>query len=247
LNLDVFRVGKKPLVIAHRGACGYEPENTFASFDLAVKMKADLIEFDVHLTKDKIPVVIHDETLDRTTDGTGEVGAKTFNQLRELNAAKFAKSHERQVIPSLEEIITRYKNVVGFDLEIKQGSRIYPGIETRVIDLLRKHSALQNCEITSFDVDAIKKVRAIAPEIITGIIFEGEVSDYVSLAKEIGCKLIDASNPLSSKEIETIHSSGLALNSWTFNEVEDIRAAIEDLKPDGLTTEYPDRAVKLLS
>jgi glycerophosphoryl diester phosphodiesterase len=243
-----LRVGKKPLVIAHRGACGYEPENTFASFDLAVQMKADMIEFDVHLSKDNVPVVIHDRTLDRTTDGTGEVNNWTFKELRELNAeAKFEDRRNRQLIPSLEEVVLRYKDKVGFDLEIKHGSSVYPGIEDSVLEMLKKYSALSNCEITSFDVEAIRKVRSIAPGALTGIIFEGEVSDYISLAQEIGCNLIDASDPLTVEEIEIIHSSGLALNSWTFNEIEDIRLAIEILKPDGLTTEFPDRAVKLLS
>ena len=80
VSLEILRLGKRPLVIAHRGACGYEPENTFASFDLAVKMKADLIEFDVHLSKDDVPVVIHDGTLERTTDGIGEVKNKMFGR-----------------------------------------------------------------------------------------------------------------------------------------------------------------------
>jgi glycerophosphoryl diester phosphodiesterase len=245
--MDVLRVGKKPAVIAHRGASGYEPENTFASFDAAVEMRADLIEFDVHLSSDGVAVVIHDRTLDRTTDGRGEVGSRTFEELRALNAAARHAGHRWEPIPSLEEVITSYGGKVGFDLEIKHGSDVYPGIEKRVVDALRKHSVLDRCEITSFDVKAIERVRAIAPEAITGIIFEGELSEFIPMAKRIGCDLLDASEPLSVEQIADIHAAGLALNSWTFNEPEEIRLAIDVLKPDGLTTEYPDRAVKLLS
>ena len=136
-----------------------------------------------------------------------------MEELRKLNAAaKFGARHDRQLIPSLEEVILTYKDKVGFDLEIKHGSSVYDGIEGRVIEMLKKHSALRNCEITSFDVDAIRKVRSIAPEATTGIIFEGEMSNFIPLAKEIGCNLLDASDPLTAEEIETIHSSGLALN-----------------------------------
>lgn len=115
-------VGERKQVdnVAHRGATGYAPENTIAAFDLAVEMKADYIEIDVQRSKDGELVLIHDTTVDRTTDGTGKVGDLTFEQLRSLDAGSwFGEQFEGEKIPTFDEILDRYHGKVGILVEMK--------------------------------------------------------------------------------------------------------------------------------
>jgi glycerophosphoryl diester phosphodiesterase len=118
------------LVVAHRGACGYAPENTFPSFDLAVEQGDDILEFDVHLTKGRVPIVIYDDTLERTTGITGRVECKSLLEINQLNAAAKRKHHFESV-PTLEEVVDRYCYKAQLMVEIKHGSSFYQGIEHR--------------------------------------------------------------------------------------------------------------------
>ena len=138
------------LVVAHRGLSAEEPENTMRSFRRAAEVGCDLIELDVHLSSDGVPVVIHDETLERTTDGHGRVTERTWKELRTLDAGRGER------IPSLEEVVTwAVAGSIGLSVEIKQptpalGLPPYDGIADRVVGLLRS-AALDRCLVHSFD------------------------------------------------------------------------------------------------
>ena len=246
--MRLYRNEKRPYVIAHRGASVYEPENTLGAFDLAETMGADFIEFDVHLSKDNVPVVIHDWTVDRTTDGHGVVAEMTLDQLKELNAAARFKGHSVERIPTLREVLERYSDKVYFDLEIKNGSRNYKGIEDAVVSMLRTYSLIDRCEVESSDLDAVKRVRKLERKIATGIIFERGVrtSRLIDLAKRVGCKVLDPSAPVSREEVVQVHKAKLAMNTWTVNQPANIRYVAEKLRIDGLCTACPDKAVKVL-
>src|SRR5690606_12553784 len=154
--------------VAHRGATGYAPENTIASFDLAVDMKADYIEIDVQRSKDGKLVLIHDTTVDRTTDGTGKVGDLTFEQLRTLDAGSWkGKQFTGEPIPTFEEILDRYHGKVGILIELK-APELYPGMEEQVAKALieRNLHKPQNEKIIiqSFNFESIKKMDQLLPK-----------------------------------------------------------------------------------
>ena len=232
----------KVLVVAHRGASGYEPENTFASFDLAVGQRADMLELDVHLTKDGVPVVIHDDTLERTTNLTGKVRNRSFSEIRKLNAAAKTENHPFEPIPTFEEVVDKYHDKLRLMVEIKHGSSFYKDIEQKVISTLERFDAIDTCEIISFDFDSIRRVRAIREDISTGIIFVGKISEFTKLAKEIGCLALHPSYEyITTEDVEQVRKvANLEIYSWTVNDLEEIRHQCEVVRPDGIVTDYPD-------
>lgn len=124
--------------IAHRGAAAYAPENTIASYDLAVDMKADYIEIDVQRSKDGELVVIHDTSVDRTTDGSGKVGDLTLEEMKSLDAGSWkGEQFAGEEIPTFEEVLDRYHGKVGILIEMKS-PELYPGIEEQVADALKE-------------------------------------------------------------------------------------------------------------
>jgi glycerophosphoryl diester phosphodiesterase len=168
-NLDLFSPdpqASEPIWIAHRGASGYAPENTLAAFDSALARRADMIELDVHFSQDQQLVVIHDPTLERTTNGTGKVEAHTVAELKQLDAGSwFGERFSDQGIPSLAEVLVHVNGRVPLLIELKWGEAgIYPGLEDSLIALLDRHQARNWCEIQSFDAQIVRRVRALAPE-----------------------------------------------------------------------------------
>ncbi|SIS36996.1 glycerophosphodiester phosphodiesterase [Salimicrobium flavidum] len=156
-------------ILAHRGASKYTPENTMPAFHLAYRMQADGIETDVQLTKDEIPVLIHDENVRRTTDGTGFVQDYTFEQLRMLDAGGwFSKEFEGLRIPSLEELLEWIRDYPLFlHLELKTDVISYNNIEQIVYDLLSKYEVLDRTCISSFNEGSIINMKAINPSVET--------------------------------------------------------------------------------
>jgi len=145
--------------IAHRGGRFYEPENTIAAFQHAIDTGADWIEFDVQQTKDRALVVIHDETVDRTTDGTGMVKDMTLEQIRELDAGN------GQQVPTFEEVIAFAKeNGVGILPEAKS-PHLYPGIEKNIVDTLVTNDYVQKTVVQSFETDTLENILTINQEI----------------------------------------------------------------------------------
>jgi len=157
----VFRgpLPSDPQFIAHRGGRFYEPENTIAAFQHAIDTGADWIEFDVQQTKDRALVVIHDETVDRTTDGTGMVKDMTLEQIRELDAGN------GQQVPTFEEVIAFAKeNGVGILPEAKS-PHLYPGIEKNIVDTLVTNDYVQKTVVQSFETDTLENILTINQEI----------------------------------------------------------------------------------
>ncbi|MER3446394.1 MAG: glycerophosphodiester phosphodiesterase [Candidatus Dadabacteria bacterium] len=214
--------------IAHRGASAYEPENTIRSFKKAIKMRADMIEFDVRLSRDRHLVIMHDERVDRTTNGNGLVREKTLSELRRLDAGKGER------IPTFEEVIDLAKGKTGFVIELKE-----PGTEGGVISLVIENSLIGDVFVVSFYPDLIKRVKDLEPRIRTGLILYSS-PDPIGLAK--GC-LADAVAPfhnfITEDLVKKAHSSGLIIITWTV----DIREEAEKLKDmglDGIVTNKPD-------
>lgn len=236
-----------PKIIAHRGVPHIAPENTMASFISAIEMGADGIETDVQQTKDGHLVLIHDEKVDRTTDGKGLVKDFTLDEIRKLSAGvKFNRKFKDQKIPTLEEFL---ELVEGKDLliniEIKSGVVLYPGIEKHTIDMIHKYHLDKNIILSSFNHYALVTCKEIDSSIKTGILYmEGLVEPW-EYARKIGA---DALHPffytVRPEIIGDMKKSGLIINPFTVDGQREMEAMI-DLGVDGIITNYPDRLIKI--
>lgn len=165
-------------VIAHRGASGYAPENTVAAFDKARKMKADYIELDVQMSKDGKLVVIHDTTVNRTTDIDSEAPVKvkdlTLKELRKLDAGSyFGPQFTGERIPTFEKVLDRYKGKIGLLIELKEPA-LYPGIEEKVAAALKKRKMDKpkngKVIVQSFDFQSVRRIHELLPSVPTGVL-----------------------------------------------------------------------------
>ena len=170
------------MVIAHRGASYYAPENTFAAFDLALQLGVRHIEVDVHSTSDGHIVVIHDDTVDRTTNGSGLVTRHTLGSLRGLDAGSwFGAEFEGEIIPLFDEVLARYKGRLHIHTEIKGHS---PYLSQQTADLIRKYSMEKQVTVTSFQQTQLEEIRAYAPELPTGWLVERTSDAIIKQAQD---------------------------------------------------------------
>jgi glycerophosphoryl diester phosphodiesterase len=232
--------------IAHRGATGYAPENTIAGFDLAVDMKADYIEIDVQRSKDGELVVIHDTTVDRTTDGTGKVGDLTFDYLRSLDAGSWkGEQFAGEPIPAFEEILDRYHGKVGILIELK-APELYPGIEEQVADALKARNLdkpqNEKIIIQSFNFDSMKTMDRLLPEVPIGVLTSKRADTTAEALQEFSA-YADWFNPsygIVTKElVNQVHTLGMQIGSWTVRSQEAADFLFE-MEVDAIITDYPD-------
>lgn len=232
--------------IAHRGATGYAPENTIAGFDLAVDMKADYIEIDVQRSKDGELVVIHDTTVDRTTNGTGKVGDLTFDFLRSLDAGSWkGEQFAGEPIPTFEEILDRYHGKVGILIELK-APELYPGIEEQVADALKERNLdkpqNEKIIIQSFNFGSMKTMDQLLPNVPIGLLTSNRVDTTAEALKEFSA-YADWFNPsygIVTKElVNQVHTLGLQIGSWTVRSQEAADFLFE-MEVDAIITDYPD-------
>jgi glycerophosphoryl diester phosphodiesterase len=207
------------MVIAHRGASADAPENTIAAFELALEQGADGIELDVHLSADGHPVVIHDFTLERTTDGAGPVSNQRVRDLKRLDAGGWRDRRFRgQRVQTLQEVLERFRDRARFWVELKGGSRLYPGIEERVVSMLEIYDVVDRALVQSFDHDAIARARSLSREIRLGLLVEQTPMPAALLGPGIAnaiCPHVD----LMTESLRTaIREAGLECYVWTVNE-----------------------------
>src|SRR6201993_3287622 len=176
------------LVIAHRGASGHAPENTLAAFKRAVALGAGFIETDLHLSRDAHFVAIHDETVNRTTNGQGKVHDLTLADLRRLDAGSwFGSEFTGERIPTLEEILEfSRKHDVVFYLELKPSGSW--GGEHALVGALRTSGEIARTIVISFDATVLGALRKIEPTLMTGLLFDGQLDDPLQRALEVGAR-----------------------------------------------------------
>ncbi len=239
--------GGRPYVIGHRGASGEAPENTMASFELALLQKSDLIELDVQLTSDEILVVMHDPAVDRTTDGRGLVKDMTLAEIKRLNAAAhFPGAARTERVPTLDELLEWATGRVPVAIEIKGGPIHYPNIEGRVLDAIRRHRLSDSTIVISFDHPTLLRLKRLAPEIATGVLYACAPVQPSSLA--VGARS-DALLPhwadLSTEMVADAHEHGLAISTWAVDGEQEMRWVLS-MGVDAIATNYPSRLVRLL-
>ncbi|MBL0386390.1 glycerophosphodiester phosphodiesterase [Tumebacillus sp. ITR2] len=239
---------KKVLNLAHRGASGYAPENTMEAFHVAEQMGADGFEFDVQLTKDGVPVVIHDELLDRTTNGRGFVYMHTLDELRALDAGSWYDPKYKGVqIPTLQEVIETFGNRMVLNIELKNSIFEMPGLEEKTLDLIRRNQIEKSVVVSSFHHGSMLKFHELAPDIATGLLYDCVIVGAVQYAKRLGARALHPFfATVKPHLVEEAHAAGLAVNVWTVNEVNHMRlAALSGV--DAIITNYPDRLKEVLS
>ncbi|HEU4963822.1 MAG TPA: glycerophosphodiester phosphodiesterase [Bacilli bacterium] len=235
--------------LAHRGASGFAPENTMAAFRLAQELGADGFEFDVMLTSDGVPVVIHDETLDRTTNGHGLVQSHTFDEIRQLDAGSwYGRSFAGEKVPSLEEVLAAYGGRMFLNIELKNSHVRAPGLEEKVIELIRRYGIERQVIVSSFDHHSMAKFHGLAPDIRTGLLYECCLVDAVSYALKLGASALHplfATINVQPELVPAAHAAGLEVNVWTVNDPAFMRQCVR-AGVDAIITNYPDRLRRLL-
>ncbi len=229
----------KPLIIAHRGDCSRAPENTMAAFRLAVEEGVDIIELDVHLTSDGEVVVIHDKTVDRTTNGTGWVKYMTYNEIRELDAGNGEK------VPSLIEVIEFLKEEFFNNedklliIEPKNLDLPYEGLEEKIIDIVEKYDVMDNVIICSFNHYSLLVIKELSPSIKIGLTYKEIPIAPWKMAEKVGayCLNVHYSN-ITPQLLCECRDRNIKVFPWTVNEVDDMKKLI-DLGVDGITTDNP--------
>lgn len=175
-------------VWAHRGASGYAPENTLEAFELAAKQKADGVELDVQLSKDGELVVIHDEIIDRVTDGKGKVKDYTVRELKSFKANQTHPEYANSVIPTLAEVYDLLKPTgLEINVELKTGIYFYPDIEKKLLKLAREKGMEEKLWYSSFNHYSLIRMKELEPSVRTGILYaDGIVNVWDYAEKTVG-------------------------------------------------------------
>ncbi|MFQ6861738.1 MAG: glycerophosphodiester phosphodiesterase [Beduini sp.] len=234
-------------IIAHRGASGYAPENTMEAFKLAIGLGAEGIETDVHLTCDGQVVIIHDEKIDRTSNGLGYVKDCTYEQLAAFNYNNHMEQYEFCKLPLLSDLLELVKSSgILLNIELKTDFYSYPGIEEKVVALVKTYGVERQIIYSSFNHYTLMKVKAIDPNARIGLLYAEGIVQPWDYATHIQA---DALHPFYANlqipnYIQEAHQQGIIVNTWTVNKREDMKRFIE-MQVDGLITNYPDLALAI--
>ena len=239
-----------PLNIAHRGASTAAPPNTLAAFEKAIELGADGIEFDVHLSADGVPMVIHDFTMDATTDGSGRVADMTLAQLKQLDAGSyFAPAFAGERIPTLEEVLEAAGSQLFLNIELKTTNLRDDGLEQAVIAQVERHRA--GCEqrlgnnvvISSFNPFSLRRVKKIAPHIPVGLLYAPGLPLPLGRAWLAFLVPHEARHPehsmVDARYMAWARQRGYRVNTWTVDDPDEMRRLI-GLGVDGIITNVPD-------
>jgi len=235
---------KKTLNIAHRGFSGKYPENTMRAFDEAVKAGCDGIETDLHMTKDGILVICHDETINRTTDGSGNIAEYNYNELSKFDAGiKYGQEFQGEKIPSLDEFLAYVKDRdLLINLELKNNVIDYERMEERVIKKIYEYKLNTRVILSSFNHYSMIKAKKIDSKIKTGLLYSESIYNVHKYAKKLKA---DALHPFyqyvfDENIVKKIHDMGISINAWTVDSEIHMKKLI-NLGIDGIITNYPDR------
>lgn len=226
---------EKFLNIGHRGACGYEPENTLRSFKKALELGVDAIELDVYCCKSGELVVIHDDTLDRTTNGHGYVQEKTLSELKTLDAGK------GEQIPTLQEVFELVNRKVIINIELKG-----PGTAQAVADLLTHYMAEHGWEwddffVSSFDHYELQTFTAKCPNVKIGAIITGIPLGYAEFGTKLNAHaVVICSEFINQAYVDDAHKRGMKVYVYTVNEPDEIMR-IKAFGVDGIFSNYPEK------
>jgi glycerophosphoryl diester phosphodiesterase len=234
----------RPLVIGHRGASAAAPQNTLAAFCRAMELGADGVELDVQLSADGVPVVIHDLTVDKTTDGTGPVRSKTLAELKALDAGStFSPQFASERIPTLSEALAALEGKLLINVELKDFNPRGSGLEAPVVEVVRKHAMEKRVLFSSFNPFALRAVKRLAPEIPAGLLYAPDLAIYLRRAWLAPLVPHEARHPhfsmVTESPVKWCHGHGLRVNTWTVDDPAEMRRLIA-LGVDGIISNKVD-------
>ncbi len=237
------------LILGHRGAKKYAPENTLASFSLALEQGADGVELDAKLTADGVVVVHHDVTLERTTNGSGRLAQFPLDALRELDAGCFFSEKFRgEKIPTLEEVFESIGKRAVINVELTNYSTPRDRLVETVCELVRRHALQKSIVFSSFFAGNLKKTAQILPEVPRGLLtqvsilglwgrsFGFDFGNYAALHPYV--------SDVTAQQVQRVHRLNRKINVWTVNTEDDMRRLM-DWGVDGLITDDPLLAVRV--
>ncbi|MBD3228431.1 MAG: hypothetical protein GF329_09605 [Candidatus Lokiarchaeota archaeon] len=222
-------------IIAHRGASAYELENSYKAFVKAIEMEADMIETDVRQTEDGKLILMHDKTINRTTEGKGKINKMT------LKTIKKTKMKNGDNIPILDNILDQYGNKIKFNLELKDGN-----IEQSLNELIMKYDIIDRVLISSFSFKILKSLHQINPDINLALLtylpsLISKINHSFNKCSEYGIKNINPWHIFKSKSyVQKAHKLGFKIYPWTINKKKEAIKLRDELKVDGIITNFPD-------
>ncbi|RDW16215.1 glycerophosphodiester phosphodiesterase [Oceanobacillus chungangensis] len=238
---------QKMINTAHRGASGHAPENTMTSFQKGFEMKADYIEIDVQMTMDGELVIIHDTTVDRTTNGTGYVGELTFEEIRNLDAGSwFNDDYTGEIVPTFEEVLDAFHGKIGILIELK-APELYPGIEEEVAKTLKDRNMHKpnnkKIIIQSFNHESMKKSKELLPGVPHGVlaglswagITDEQLAEFASYADYFNPNM----NIVTPSLVGRVHEADMMIFPYTSRSQKQANHLI-NLNVDGIVTDYPE-------
>jgi len=233
---------------AHRGASAYAPENTIPAIQQAIEMGADGVELDVQRTIDGQLVVIHDETINRTSNGFGRVADLTLEQLRLCNYSNGFVGHRKVQIPTLREVLELLEPTrLRINLELKNSIELYPGMENDALAIVQDAGMLHRVLFSSFNHFSLANLRGAVPPECLGLLYSDGLYDPWCYANVFGAKFLHPHFYALQQPnyMWLCHEAGVGVNVWTVDKNEDIRS-LAALGVDAVITNFPDRARRAL-
>ena len=249
---DMTTESTRPILFAHRGASAHAPENTLAAFDLALRHEADAFELDAKLSADGQVVVIHDQTVERTTDGQGDVRYMTLAALQELDAGSFFDiAFHGERIPTLAQVFETFGHKTYINVELTNYASPDDDLPDRVVALVKHHRLEKRILFSSFNPRALLKARRLIPEVPVGLLaLPGRRGWWAR--SWLGRVVVpyDALHPESADVtaglVASAHHRGHRVNVWTVNQPEDMQRLFA-LGVDGIFTDDPRLARQVLT
>ncbi|MCD9023134.1 glycerophosphodiester phosphodiesterase [Cohnella sp. NL03-T5] len=240
---EVTRAALHPCV-AHRGFSGRAPENTLAAFRMAMSQPfVQWIELDVHLSRDNVPVVIHDGTLKRTTNGQGLVREKTAAELGALDAGSwFHASFASEGVPTLEQVVALTSGRCRLNVELKGDAADRDLLARKVVDVVRSYRLEHDTVITSFHPELLSSVRNYYPAMRTGLIIDDRPFNLIPMLTVMGASVLSIGyGRLTPQLLQQSADASIDVMAWTVNSPGDLRRLAKRPEPFQLCTNYPDR------
>lgn len=239
-----------PTIFAHRGSSSEAPENTLAAFEQAVKLGAHAVELDAQLTRDGHVVVIHDHSVDRTTDGSGLVRELQLSELKKLDAGShFNETYRDERIPTLDEVFEAVGQKILINVELKNDATPFDDLPIKVAQIVKQHNLQPRVLFSSFNPLALRKIKRQLPESACGfLVFPGL---HGGIIKFLGSMIVrcEALHPdvrsVSPTLIQRLHKAGQRIHVYTVNEPVEMHKLFE-LGVDGVFTDKPKMALQLL-
>ena len=241
-------------IVGHRGTMTYAPENTMSAFKRGQELGADLLECDVHLSKDQKCIVMHDEGVERTTNGHGLIQELTSSMLKKLDAGSwFSKQFKGEKILTLDELLkwivpqkSKSQLPLGLVIEIKNEPIRYLGIEKKIIDIVLKFKMQDRVILIAFDHGVIKRAKYYHKNIAGGILYSRNLENPIERARQVQADAIFPRRNLLSRElVQKAHQNKLSIGTWTVDEIQEMKQILK-YPIDTMTSNMPERIIRLL-